>query len=129
MIDWLQHLFQRYPEFFAGAVGVAVAITLTEVGRLRVGGKPLYFPRDWDITDQWRAIIPIDFFSCFAVTHALWRFLDGDHDSAGLRLIGSLCFAVLCLGVHVFGLRFALHKWPWIADVDPNAAAGSEKPS
>lgn len=118
MIDWALHLFQHYPEVFSGCVGILVAITLTEVARM------VYFPKDWDITDQWRAIIPVDFFACFAITHALWRFLDADHDSAGLRVVGSICFAIACLGIHVFGLRFALHRWPWIASVDPNPPAG-----
>jgi len=122
MFDQILSYLHTYPEFFAGAVGIAVAIILTEVARM------VYFPKDWDITDQWRAIIPVDFFACMAVTHALWRFLDADHDSPGLRLVGSLCFGIACLGLHVFGLRFALHKWPWIADVDPNPPAPSAKP-
>jgi heme/copper-type cytochrome/quinol oxidase subunit 4 len=120
MIHWMFTLFQTYPEVFAGAVGISVAIILTEVARM------VYFPKDWDITDQWRAIIPIDLFASFAITHALWRFLDVDHDSQGLRLVGSICFGIACLGIHVFGLRFALHRWPWIGDVDPNPPAGGK---
>lgn len=118
MIDWLTHLFTAYPEFFAGAVAISVAIIFSEILRF------VYFPKDWDNTDQWRAIIPVDFFSTFAISHALWRFLDGG-DKPGLRLIGCICFAIICLGLHVFGLRFALKRWPWIAQVDPNKPAGT----
>lgn len=117
MIDWFTHLFQTYPEFFAGSVGILVAIIFSEVLRF------IYFPKDWDNNDQWRAIVPLDFFSTFAISHALWRFLDHDKDSAGLKLIGAICFGILAVGLHVFGLRFALKRWPWIADADPNKPA------
>ena len=108
MIDYIMKLLQQYPEFFAGGVAVAVAITFSEVLRFA------YFPRDWDVTDQWRAVLPLDFFVTFAISHALWRFLDPS-DHPGLRLIGCICFGIAALGVHVFGLRFALKRWPWIA--------------
>lgn len=122
MIDFFTNLFHQYPEIFAGAVAAACAITFSELLRM------FYFPKDWDVTDQWRAILPVDFFSTFAISHALWRFLD-PADRPGLRLVGCICFGIAALGIHVFGLRFALHKWPWIAEVDPSIKPPDSKPS
>lgn len=103
-------LFQTYPELFAGTVGTVVPIAMTEVLRA------VYFPADWTLKDQWKAIVPIDFFVSYAITHTLWHFLDNDHDMHGLIVVGSICFAAATLAVHVFGVRFVIHKWPWIAE-------------
>lgn len=113
MLDWLEKLLRllaTYPELFAGAVGVVVPIGLAEVARA------VYFPRDWTLRDQWKAILPFDFIFSYAITHTLWHFLDHDKDPSGLLLIGSVCFAIGTLAVHLFGVRFVLHKWPWLGD-------------
>lgn len=113
MFDWiakLLNLFSTYPEVFAAVVGALVPISLAEVARA------VYFPKDWTLRDQWKAILPFDFISSYAITHTLWRFLDHDHDPQALLFLGSVCFAVGTLAVHMFGVRFVLHKWPWLGD-------------
>lgn len=108
-LTYLIHLANQYPEFFSGVTGMTVALIFSEVLRFA------YFPKSWDNTDQWRAIIPIDLFTCYAFTHSLWHFLDKG-DPQGLMFVGSVAFAIISLGVHLIGLRVVLKKWPWIAE-------------
>lgn len=108
MLNWLLNLATTYPELVAGGVGMLVAITISQVLCW------FYFPKDWDNTDQWRAIIPIDVFACLAITHGLWHLLDKG-DTAALQWLGSFCFSIGAIAVHLVGLRYAVKRWPWIA--------------
>lgn len=122
MGEWFHNVwlvFTTYPEFFAGAVGILLPIGFCEVLRFA------YFPKDWTLKDQWKAILPIDLILSYAITHTLWHFLDHDKDPSGLLTIGSICFAMATLGVHVFGVRILLHKWPWLNNSAPPSTTTS----
>lgn len=108
--DKIYGLFTTHPELFAGCIGILIPIGLSESLRY------VYFPKDWTLRDQWKAIMPIDLCLSYLITHTLWNLLDKDLDSRGLLIVGSICFALATIAVHIFGVRFLLHKWPWIAD-------------
>lgn len=108
MIDWVLHLVQTYPELIAISAGLIVPIAVTQFLYM------FWYPQTWTQRECFQVTSVIDLLICYGFASNLWHYLDHDHDAHGLIVVASIGVAFCCPLVHSIGLRFVMHRYPWL---------------
>lgn len=108
MLDWFLNLVKTYPELIAIAGGLTAPIAITQMLYM------WWYPESWSQRECFQVTSLVDFLICFLFTSNLWHYLDKDKDSHGLIIICSLGIACCAPLAHSVGLRFIMHRYPWL---------------